>query len=361
MLTKWIISIFFTVILTFVFCFSSFGQEARKVAVLYFTDHSGFDRASGCGCLSLGPLNFIFGSGQPRERWELKSGFRSLLNESLKKAGYNIVEPNYVDKILQDTGKQNMVTLASRLDADIMVIGDITKFEQHRTRASSYGPTRASAEGVKMNLMGGIGGFRYASAVKTIVTIYDNTGDEFERAEIDSKKDLQDFSMGIGPLSKSYQGGSVKNKDEESQEPIVDYRKLDTIKFGTDEFKNRTLFGMATMDVMDKIVAKIREHVEPSVVPNVRGKIIYIGDGTHLKENEVYIDLGAGDGLIPGHHLGVYIESLTITDPDTGKELSKVAERKVGLIKVSKVEADHLSVAEIIEGIGEIRKGNIVK
>jgi hypothetical protein len=63
---------------------SSFAQDGRKVAVLYFTDHSKFDSNSGCGCLSLGPLNSIFGIGQKREKWVLSSGFRDLLNEDLK-------------------------------------------------------------------------------------------------------------------------------------------------------------------------------------------------------------------------------------------------------------------------------------
>ena len=63
----------------------------------------------------------------------------------------------------------------------------------------------------------------------------------------------------------------------------------------------------------------------------------------------------------PGHRLGVYMEALKLTDPDTGEELGTVAEKKVGVLKVSKVEADHLSVAEVIEKTGEIERGNVVK
>jgi hypothetical protein len=92
-----------------------------------------------------------------------------------------------------------------------------------------------------------------------------------------------------------------------------------------------------------------------------RGKIIYVGTGERLKDNEVYINLGAGDGVRPGLRLGVYIEGLQLTDPDTGEELGTVDEKKVGVIKVSKVEADHLSIAEVIEKTGQIERGNIVK
>ena len=152
-----------------------------------------------------------------------------------------------------------------------------------------------------------------------------------------------------------------KDETGEPQPPIVDYKKLDTVKFSTDEFKNRTLFGIATMDVMSKIVAEVKEHLEPVELPPVQGEIIYVGTGKRLNENEVYINLGAGDEIRPGHRLGVYIEGLPLTDPSTGEELGTLDEEKIGVIKVTKVEADHLSIAEIVEKTGQIERGNIVR
>jgi hypothetical protein len=345
------------------------AQTERKVAVVYFLDHSKFDRGSGCGFISLGPLNSLFGIGQKKEKWELASGFRDKLNENLKNSGYNVIEQSYVEDVIKDSGKDNLAGLASKLGADVLIVGDITKFEQHRTRISSSGPTSASANtgadmSMAMNLKGGIGGYYYASSVKTTVTLYDNSGDEIDRADIESKKDLKDFTIGMGPFIKSYQGGESNKKDDSKEkEPIVEYQKLDKMKFGTDVFMNQTLFGLATTDVMNQIVAKVGDHIEPTlkIKPGVEGKIIYVGDNNHLKENEAFIDLGAADGLAIDNKLGVYIEELTLTDPDTGKELKKIPEKKVGLIKVSKIEADHLSVAEIVEGLGEVKKGNIIR
>ena len=353
-----IISFALMIVFTITICSLSSSQESDKVAVLYFTDHSRFD--SGGGCLSFWPLNVIFGTGQKRERWDLKSGFRDMLNEKLTEAGYNIVEPGHVDVILRETGGKNLSKLADKLGADIMIIGDIKKFQQHRTRASSQGPTMLdSGETMSMSVMGGIGGFFYSATVKTDIAIYDSSGDELDRAEINSKKDLRDFYMGVGPMT--YHRGDTNEKDDKP-EPIVDYEKLDKMKFGTDEFKNKTLFGMATMDTIDKIVAKVQEHSKPAELTPVQGKIVYVGtaDG-RVKENQVYIDLGAGDGIKTGNKLGVYIPGLQLTDPDTGKELGKLAEEKIGVIKVSKVEADHLSLAEIVEKTGQIERGNIVR
>lgn len=351
----------FAIVFTTAFCLPSSGQEGGKVAVLYFTDHSRFDSG---GCLSLGPLKYIFGTGQKREKWDVKSGFRDLLNERLSEAGYNIVEPRYVDRAIQEAGEKNPAALASELGADAMIVGDIRKFEQHRARARhSQAPTIASGEAMTIRAIGGIGGYYYSASVETDTTIYDSSGDELESAEINSKKDLQDFFMGLGPMTKSFRRGDGMDKDKSSEQepPIVDYSKLNAMKFGSDEFKNRTLFGVTTMDVMGKIVAKVGEHIKPAISFPVQGKIIYVGTGERLKDNEIYINLGAGDGIRPGLRLGVYIEGLQLTDPDTGEELGTVDEKKVGVIKVSKVEADHLSIAEVIEKTGQIERGNTVK
>lgn len=343
-----------------------YAQTGQKIAVLYFTDRSKFDTGSGCSWFSLGPLNRLFGIGQRREKWDLSTGFRDLLNESLKSSGYNIVETSHVDRIIKESGKANISELANKLGADIVVIGDITKFEQRRTRISSQGPTRASTGGefgMNINLMGGLAGYYYASTVKARYTIYDSSGNELDNGEASSKKDLQDFYIGIGPLSKNYKGGEpISSKEQkESQAPIVDYKKLDAMKFGSDEFKNRTLFGLATMDVINQMVNNIGNFIEPIYQPKVLGKIIYVGDGKYLKENEAYIDLGASDGLVVGNKFGVYIEGIALTDPDTAKGQGKLPDKKIGIIKVTKIEADHLSIAEIIEGLGQVSKGNLIK
>jgi len=350
-----IISILFIFLSLFLLSFVPLAnaQNSGKVAVLYFIDRSNFDRSSGCGCISLGPLNSLFGFGQKREKWNLSEGFRDLLNENLKKSGYNVIESSYVDEVLRTSDRSNMADIANKLGAEIIFVGDITKFEQHRTRVSTHGPTTASTGGdygMKMNLKNDIGGFYYSSSVNTKILIYDNTGSEIENGEINSKKDLKDFFMGIGPLRKEYDGGdSIKDNKKEKKELIVDYQKLDKMKFGTEEFKENTLFGLATMDVMSQITKKVGEHIDPMSITGVEGKIIYVSDGKHLKENEVYIDIGAGDGLVIGNKLAIFEE-----DAD-------LKQKRIGLLKVNKIEAEHLSIAEIIEKISEIKKGNIIR
>jgi hypothetical protein len=214
---------------------------------------------------------------------------------------------------------------------------------------------------MRLVAIGGVGGFFYSSTVKTNITVYDNTGDEMESGEVNSKKNLRDFYMGVGLLT--YHRGDTGEEKEgnEPPDPIVDYEKLDKMKFGSDEFRNKTLFGITTMDVMSQIVDKVSGYLAPAELSTVEGKVIYVGTGERLKENEIYINLGAGDGIGPGQRLAVFTKGLQLTDPDTGEELGTVPEEKVGTVKISRIEAEHLSIAEIIEKTGQIERGNIVK
>lgn len=354
------ISVICAIICTITVCSPSWGQEGGKIAVLSFANHSGFDSSS--GCLSVWPMNVIFGSGNNGEKWDISAGFRDMLNDKLSAAGYSIVEPDLVDEALKSVGEKDMAALVRKLDADIMIVGDIKKFEQHRMRASSQGPTRlSSGGGMQLSAMGGVGGYYYSATVSTNIVIYDSSGDKVEDGEVNSKKDLRDFYMGVG-LMTYHRGDTKEGKDgKKPQNPIVDYGKLDRMKFGSHEFNNKTLFGMTTMDAMDQIVAKIERYLSPAGLAATQGKIIYVGTGERLKENEVYINLGAGDEAKTGQRLGVFIKGIQLIDPDTGEELGSIAEKKVGVVRISKVEAEHLSIAEVIEKTGEIERGNIVK
>ena len=346
-----------TLVLTYLFSYPSIARADGEVAVLYFIDHSNFD--SGGGCLSIWPFNFIFGSGKKRETWNLESGFRDILNEELKRAGYNVIPAEEVDKAMEAVGREDLPALAAKLGVDILITGEIKKFEQHRARASSQGPTVLNTgQNMKMTAMGGMGGFYYSATINTDIRIFDDMGDQLEETSVNTKKDLADFYMGVGPMT--YHRGD-RDQKKRANNPIVDYNKLDAMKFGSDEFKNRTLLGMATMDVIKQVIALVKEYVKPPNPVNVSGKIIYVGTGNRLKKNEVYIDLGVADGIKVGQVLGVYTESTPPVDSETGKKSSIPSTEKIGSIKVSKVETEHLSIAEIIEKKGEIQRDSIVK
>ena len=90
-----LVTIFFIVSLAFVseLPLQANGAAKKRVAVLYFENHSNFDSPTGCGCLPVGPLGFLFGSGGKHEKWDLKTGFRDLLNERLEESQlYEVVK-----------------------------------------------------------------------------------------------------------------------------------------------------------------------------------------------------------------------------------------------------------------------------
>ena len=121
----------------------------KRIAVLYFEDHSRFDSSTGCGCVPTFIGN-IFGT---KKRWDLEAGFAKMLNRKL--AETNVYEPVSKDELLgamalmaplpSQNLKQNLkklnqaqrATFAKHLKADVIVVGDIRKFNQERMRANA--------------------------------------------------------------------------------------------------------------------------------------------------------------------------------------------------------------------------------
>ena len=102
----------------------------KRIAVLYFEDHSRFDSPTGCGCVPTFIGN-IFGT---KKRWDLEAGFAKMLNRKLVET--NVYEPVSKDELLDAMAlmtfsRQNLrkmdqaqlATLAKHLNADVIVVG----------------------------------------------------------------------------------------------------------------------------------------------------------------------------------------------------------------------------------------------
>ena len=116
----------------------------KRIAVLYFQDNSRFDSPTGCGCVPTFIGN-IFGT---KKRWDLEAGFAKMLNRKFVET--NVYEPVSKDELLDGMAlmtlsRQNLkkldqaqlATLAKHLNADVIVVGDIRKFNQERLRANA--------------------------------------------------------------------------------------------------------------------------------------------------------------------------------------------------------------------------------
>ena len=368
----------------------------KRVVVLYFEDHSRFDHPTGCGCIPTGPFSGLFGGRKHHKRWHLKEGFTELLNRKLEKS--EIYEPVSQDELLDAMAELGLsrrglrsdskkrAQLAKLLKVEVLITGDIRKFNQERVKANAGRLIRQGAQGFQSataNYVGGvqIRGSLYIASIQLEMQLFGTSGDEIDNPKIAARKQHQLGGLTMGPLD-----GVITEQGTELQfgqspglkrkpRPIVAPTELNQIEFGSERY-DKTLFGMATDDALNKVVLALRENIGPALpgsdamVQNqasksgqpapqasiIQGSIIYVDS----KDPEnTYINIGSDKGVTLDQQLGVYtIESLV--DPDTGDVLG-VIPKPVGVVKVVEVQTDRLSRVQIIEGFGKIKKGDRVK
>ena len=363
----------------------------KRVVVLYFEDHSRFDHPTGCGCIPTGPFGKLFGGRKHHKRWILKEGFIELLNRKLEQS--EVYEPISQDELLDamaETGlsrkglqsdSQERAQLAKALKAEVLIVGDIRKFNQERVKANAgrlirqggFGYQGATASYVGgMQLMGSL----YVVSIQLDMQFFGKSGTEIDNPKIAARKQHQIGGARIGPIeyivteqgteSQFGQSPGLKRKPR----PTVAPAQLNQIEFGSAEY-DKTLFGMATNEVLHKVVLALRENIGPALpgsdvalqpgqpspqVTMVQGAIVYVD--SEDPEN-TYINIGSAKGVAVDQQLRVYTTE-SLIDPDTGDVLG-VIPKPVGVVKVVEVQSDRLSRVQIIEGFGEIKKGDRVK
>ncbi len=368
----------------------------KRVVVLYFDDHSRFDHPTGCGCIPTGPFGKFFGGRKHHKRWYLKEGFTELLNRKLGKS--EVYEPVSQDELLDamaelgfsrrglQSDSKKRAQLAKTLNVEALIVGDIRKFNQERVKANAGRLIRqggAGYQGATASYVGGVQlmGSLYIASVQLEMRIFSTSGNEIDTPKISGRKQHQVGGSRIGPVEWVITEEGTETQFGQSPgrkrlpRPIVAPAELNQIEFGSAEY-DKTLFGMATDEALHKVVLALRENIGPALpgsdvaVQNdlskpgktspqpaaVQGAIVYVDS----KDPEnTYINIGSDKGVAVDQQLRVYtIESLV--DPDTGDVLG-VIPKSVGVVTVVEVQSDRLSRVKIIEGFGEIKKGDRVK
>jgi len=368
--------------LTVVFCENG-ATASRRVAVLYFDDHSNFDSPTGCGCIP-NPVGLLFGTGRKYTKWNLKTGFRNMLNIKLMESEvYESVDPDdlaiaFAELEIKKSHlkyESKRAALADKLNLDAMLIGDIRKFNQERVRGSA---SRTIREGGKN--FGGVGGIQasgyfYRASVHLKLRIYDAVGKEIALSEIEENATYELGGVKAAPFTAvasstgtKVKFGTAKVTEAKKPDPIVHADKLDQIDFGSLEYQ-KTLFGAATEKALNKVILKLRDRIGPELLPEeeiqqaseptavtMKGTIASVKD----EPPQVYINLGSKDGIEIGKKLTVYTQGEEITDPETGTLLG-YEDDKVGLVEIIDVMSPALSKAKILEGVGSIKRGHAVK
>jgi hypothetical protein len=373
---------------------SSFAAP-KRVVVLYFEDHSRFDHPTGCGCIPTGPFSPLFGGRKHHKRWHLKEGFTELLNRRLNQS--EVYEPVSQDELLDAmaelglsmrglrSDQEKRAQLAKALKVQALVVGDIRKFNQERVKANAGRLIRqgGAGQGATASYVGGVQlrGSLYIVSIQLEMQFFGTLGTEIDNPKIAARKQHQLGGLNIGPIDTvvTEQGTEMQFGQspglKRKPRPIVAPSELNRIEFGSEQY-DKTLFGMATDDALNKVVLALRENIGPALpgsdamVQNqtsksgqpapqasiIQGSIIYVDS----KDPEnTYINIGSDKGVTLDQQLRVYtIESLV--DPDTGDVLG-VVPKPVGIVKVVEVQTDRLSRVQIIEGFGKIKKGDRVK
>lgn len=355
---------------------SSFQADGyqKRVAVLYFEDHSHFSSPAGCGCLpSWGVLKWLLG-GTPKgkEIWDLKDGFRKMLNEALAESKvYEPIPPEKIEEFcrrinvkVEDLGKREdlRARLAEELDLDAMITGDVLKFGQERFRGIVSGKSRITG-----NVLAGVGlrGYFYVATVAIRLHIYDRSGEEISSFRIGKKATHQFGTIGAGPIKtiisdiglETRFGAQPISSKITKKRPIVESEKLDRIKFASPQY-HKTLFGMATDSVLEEAVYRIRQEIGPLPPKKmgqgpIEGKIIHVSeDGT------IFVNVGSDKGVTVGMRFEV-LSTIPLVDPDTGEVLGKTTE-KIGVMEITKVESGRLSKAKAVRGSG-FKKGDVIR
>ena len=372
----------------------------KRVAILSFEDHSRFDSPTGCGCIPTGGLiGKIFGGTKRRTDWDLSAGFRVLLNRKL--AETEVYEPITQDEIMDGMAKlrisrksvmssaKSRDKLLKELNAEVIIIGDVRKFNQERVRANasrsliegSTGSAGKSMHNMPLGYMTGyqMVGYAYFATVNLNADFFGVSGEKIATRKVSARKQHQLGGAKIAAFeaitteqgSEFRLGQSPKSEEKKKLRPIVNPALLRKIGFGSPTF-DRTLFGLATDEALEKIVLALREIIGPELITDnlntgsknlqkpvtkeIAGKIIYADPEN---PDQCYINIGSAQNVAVQQKLEV-ITAEPLVDPDTNEVLGYLS-KKIGMIEVTEIQTDRLSKVRIIEGFGRIKKGDEVK
>lgn len=158
----------------------------------------------------------------------------------------------------------------------------------------------------------------------------------------------------------------------------TEFRDLGKIRFGSEDF-NRTVIGQACFQLAESFAFQIEQYfpllksrspVAPDSVelaaatldsnaitlrPRVLTGSVVLADG-----KDVFINLGAEDGVKVGQRVQVYERGEELRDPSTSKFLG-FSDRKVGEIEIIEMRGPHLALGIVREGEGKIGKNARVR
>ena len=388
----------------------------KRIAVLYFEDHSRFDSSTGCGCVPTFIGN-IFGT---KKGWDLEAGFAKILNRKLVET--NVYEPVSKDELLDGMAlmtlsRQNLkkldqaqlATLAKHLKADVIVVGDIRKFNQERLRANASrtlreGGREAQRGTVRSSLLAPVilRGSLHRATIKLNMKFYNASGSLVAEPRIAASRDHRYTGTKFASLEASVteEGtnlsfGQTRDTQRRNPRPIVKPTELNKIKFATtqtdwdnqseeDKAKhphhyNETLLGMVTNEVLIKVVLALRDNVGPNFITPwepktatgekegktdsrttgepIKGQVLYVDEEN---PDVIYVNIGSDKGIAINQEFTVYTKGKPVRDIDTGEILTYVP-KQIGTLAVSEIQTGKVSIFRVVEIAEPLKRGDVVR
>ena len=376
------------------------GEAApkKRIAVLYFEDHSRFDSPTGCGCIP----SFIGNLISTKKRWDLEAGFAKMLNRKLVET--NMYEPVSKDELLdamalmtlsrhglKKLNQEQRAELAKHLNADVIVVGDIQKFNQERFRTNASRTLRESGREAQRGPVGAsyiapviLRGSIHRATIKLNMKFYNASGNTVVEPRISASRDHNYLGTKVASLeaSRTEEGtnltfGQTTESQRKNPRPIVKPVELNEIQFASAEY-DRTLFGIVTNEALIKVVLALRDSVGPNFITpwepktatakEVQGKPTAApgepikGNIVHVDEppDDIYVDIGSNWDIAINQEFDVYTKGKPVRDLNTGEILTYVP-KQIGRIAVSEILNDKVSIFRVIEMTEPFKKGDTVR
>ena len=377
------------------------ATSKKRIAVLYFEDHSRFDSPTGCGCVP----SFIGNMITTKKRWNLEAGFAKMLNRKLVET--SVYEPVSNDEVLdaislmalpwwqslksfKKMDQEQRATFAKHLNVDVIVVGDIRRFNQERLRANA---SRTLREGGRQAQRGTAsymapvilrGSFHRATIILNM-KFYNASGDVVAEPRISASRDhsyvgtkLASFEASATEEGTNLTFGQTPDTRRKNPRPIVQPTELNEIQFASTEY-DRTLFGVVTHEALIKTVLALRDSVGPNFITPwesktettqkaqktpenaadgpIKGKIQYV-DNENL--DKIYINIGSNRGIAINQEFAVYTKGKPVRDLDTGEVLTYL-EKQVAVVAVAEILNDKISVFRVVEMAEPLKMGDVVR
>ena len=371
----------------------------KRIAVLYFQDHSRFDSPTGCGCVP----TFIGNLFSTKKRWDLEAGFAKMLNRKLVET--NVYEPVSKDELLDamalmtlsrqsltKLGQAQLATLAKYLNVDVIVVGDIRRFNQERLRTNASRTLREGGREAQRGTASAsylapviLRGSLHRATIKLNMKFYNVSGSLVAEPRISASRDHSYLGTKVASLeaSRTEEGlnlsfGQTKDAQRKNPRPIVRPTELNQIQFASAEY-DRTLFGLVTNEALIKVVLALRDNVGPNFITPwepktatakegletptlasgepIKGKIQYV-DNEH--PDKIYVNIGSSKRIAINQEFAVYTRGKPVRDLDTGEILTYVP-KEIGRVAVSEILNDKVSIFRVIETTEPVKIGDAVR